>query len=76
MLHLVAEGAADKQIAESLGISIYTVNKHVGNILGKMGAASRTEAGVRAIREGLSDEHSRPFADALALSGGTILAGY
>jgi PAS domain S-box-containing protein len=53
VLHLVAEGAADKQIAESLGISIYTVNKHVGNILSKMGAASRTEAGVRAIREGL-----------------------
>jgi PAS domain S-box-containing protein len=53
VLHLVAEGSADKQIAESLGISIYTVNKHVGNILGKMNASSRTEAGVRAIRENL-----------------------
>jgi PAS domain S-box-containing protein len=53
ILHLVAEGQADKQIAESLGISTYTVNKHVGNILGKMAAASRTEAGVRAIKEGL-----------------------
>jgi PAS domain S-box-containing protein len=53
ILHLVAEGAADKQIAESLGISTYTVNKHVGNILGKMSASSRTEAGVRAIREQL-----------------------
>jgi PAS domain S-box-containing protein len=53
VLHLVAEGAADKQIAEALGISTYTVNKHVGNILNKMGAASRTEAGVRATREGL-----------------------
>jgi PAS domain S-box-containing protein len=52
VLHLVAEGWADKQIAEALGISIYTVNKHVGNILGKMNAASRTEAGVRALREG------------------------
>jgi PAS domain S-box-containing protein len=53
ILYLVAEGQADKQIAEALGISIYTVNKHVGNILGKMAASSRTEAGVRAIREGL-----------------------
>jgi PAS domain S-box-containing protein len=53
ILHLVAEGQADKQIAEALGISIYTVNKHVGNILGKMAASSRTEAGVRAAREGL-----------------------
>jgi PAS domain S-box-containing protein len=53
VLHLVAEGSADKQIAESLGISTYTVNKHVANILGKMNAVSRTEAGVRAIREGM-----------------------
>jgi PAS domain S-box-containing protein len=53
ILHLVVEGQADKQIADSLGISTYTVNKHVGNILAKMAAASRTEAGVRAIREGL-----------------------
>ncbi|HEY7270115.1 MAG TPA: PAS domain-containing protein, partial [Dehalococcoidia bacterium] len=35
ILHLVAEGQADKQIADSLKISTYTVNKHVGNILGK-----------------------------------------
>jgi DNA-binding CsgD family transcriptional regulator len=53
ILHLVADGAADKQIAESMGISTHTVNKHVGNILAKMSASSRTEAGVRAIREGL-----------------------
>jgi DNA-binding NarL/FixJ family response regulator len=53
VLSLVVEGMADKQIAEELGISIYTVNKHVGNVLGKMNAASRTEAGVRAVKEGL-----------------------
>jgi PAS domain S-box-containing protein len=53
VLHLVADGQADKQIAESLGISTYTVSKHVGNILGKMNASSRTEAGVRSLREGL-----------------------
>jgi len=53
ILHLVSDGSADKQIAEALGISTYTVNKHVANILGKMNAVSRTEAGVRAIREGM-----------------------
>jgi DNA-binding CsgD family transcriptional regulator len=53
VLALVVEGMADKQIADELGISIYTVNKHVGNVLGKMNAASRTEAGVRAVKEGL-----------------------
>jgi DNA-binding CsgD family transcriptional regulator/PAS domain-containing protein len=53
VLHLVARGAADKEIADQLGISTFTVNKHVANILGKMSACSRTEAGVRAHREGL-----------------------
>jgi PAS domain S-box-containing protein len=53
ILTKVAEGQPDKQIAERLGISTYTVNKHVGNILSKMDASSRTEAGVRALREGL-----------------------
>jgi len=53
VLHLVARGAADKEIADNLGISTFTVNKHVANILGKMNASCRTEAGVRAHREGL-----------------------
>lgn len=53
VLSLIVEGMADKQIADALAISIYTVNKHVGNVLGKMNAVSRTEAGVRAVKEGL-----------------------
>ena len=55
VLHHVAAGKADKQIAHELGISPLTVHKHVANILSKMNAASRTEAGVRALREGLVD---------------------
>ena len=53
VLHLVAAGKTDREIAGGLGISHLTVHKHVGNILGKMHASSRTEAGVRALREGL-----------------------
>ncbi len=53
VLHHVASGAADKQIAESLGISTYTVSKHVASILMKMRVPSRAAAGVRAVREGL-----------------------
>ncbi|GAF67480.1 unnamed protein product, partial [marine sediment metagenome] len=55
VLHLVAAGKADKEIATVLGISPLTAHKHLANILNKMGAASRTEAGVRALREGLLD---------------------
>ena len=53
VLHHISRGLADKEIAEALGISAYTVNKHVASILAKMQAASRTAAGVRAVREGL-----------------------
>jgi DNA-binding NarL/FixJ family response regulator len=49
----VSKGLADKQIASALGISVFTANKHVGSILLKMGASSRTEAGVRAVQERL-----------------------
>jgi DNA-binding NarL/FixJ family response regulator len=55
VLNLVAAGKSDKEIAGLLGISLGTASKHTGNILGKMGASSRTEAGVRAVREGLLD---------------------
>ncbi|MCH7718730.1 MAG: response regulator transcription factor, partial [Chloroflexi bacterium] len=55
VLHLVAAGRANKEIARELDISVLTAHKHVANILGKMNAASRTEAGVRALREGLLD---------------------
>jgi DNA-binding NarL/FixJ family response regulator len=55
VLHLVAAGQSDKEIATALGISPLTAHKHVANILDKMVAASRTEAGVRALREGLLD---------------------
>jgi PAS domain S-box-containing protein len=53
VLHLLSSGRADKEIAATLGISAQTVNKHVQRILHKMAASSRTEAVVRAIKEGV-----------------------
>jgi PAS domain S-box-containing protein len=53
VLDLVADGKSDKEIAVILGIRPMTVSKHVANVLRKMQAASRAEAGVRAWREGL-----------------------
>jgi signal transduction histidine kinase/DNA-binding CsgD family transcriptional regulator len=49
----IAAGWTNKQIAAQLGISDRTVQFHVGNVLGKLGAASRTEAAVRAFEQGL-----------------------
>ncbi len=56
VLHLLAAGRSDKEIGTELGISPLTAQKHVENIRTKMGAACRTEASVRAVREGLLDQ--------------------
>ena len=55
VLELVVMGLSDKEIAFELGITRLTVQKHVSSILKRMRAGSRTEAGVRAVREGLID---------------------
>jgi LuxR family maltose regulon positive regulatory protein len=44
----VAAGARNREIARNLNVSIKTVEFHLRNILGKLGARSRTEAVVRA----------------------------
>ncbi len=53
VLGLVAAGLPNKGIARELGISEHTVKFHVGTILGKLGAASRTEAVTVAVRGGI-----------------------
>jgi DNA-binding NarL/FixJ family response regulator len=53
VLALMAEGLSNKEIAARLGFSKRTAAFHVGNILQKLGAASRTEAVVRAKERGI-----------------------
>lgn len=53
VLELIADGATDKAIASTLGISTFTVSGHVRNILSKMHVSSRTEAAMRAMRDQL-----------------------
>jgi len=48
VLRRLADGASNKEIAADLVISLATVKKHVGNLLGKLGAGSRTQAVARA----------------------------
>ncbi|MBW3634805.1 MAG: response regulator transcription factor, partial [Chloroflexi bacterium] len=53
VLQLVAEGLPNKAIARELSISEHTAKFHVGSLLGKLGAASRTEAVTLATRRGI-----------------------
>jgi DNA-binding NarL/FixJ family response regulator len=53
VLELIAQGLPNKSIALELAISEHTVKFHVGSILAKLDAASRSEALARAIQAGL-----------------------
>lgn len=53
VLHMMAEGLANKTIASRLGISEHTVKFHVGSIFNKLHATSRTEAVALGARQGL-----------------------
>jgi two-component system, NarL family, response regulator YdfI len=53
VLGMLAEGLGNKAIAWRLDISEHTVKFHVGSILAKLNASSRTEAVTLGIRQGL-----------------------
>jgi len=53
VLELLALGLPNKTIAMELGVSEHTAKFHVGTIMSKLGAASRTEAVALAARRGL-----------------------
>jgi two-component system, NarL family, response regulator YdfI len=53
VLQMLAAGLSNKEIAARLNISEHTAKFHVASILGKLGAASRTEAVSLGIRRGL-----------------------
>ncbi len=53
VLHLIAEGLANPEIASRLFISLHTVKTHARNIYGKLNVNSRTQAVVQAQRLGL-----------------------
>jgi NarL family two-component system response regulator LiaR len=54
VLRLVAQGRSNQEIARALVVSEATVRTHVSSILSKLHLASRTQAALYALREGLA----------------------
>ena len=52
VLHLATQGLSNQDIADKLSLSLRTVQAHLGHIFNKLGVSSRTEAVVRALKEG------------------------
>ena len=53
VLGQLSRGASNYEIAQALVITVETVKRHVGNILGKLRVNNRTQAGARARKLGL-----------------------
>jgi DNA-binding NarL/FixJ family response regulator len=53
VLRLLAEGLANREIANRLDISEHTIKFHIRSVMGKLGASTRTEAVTRGFRTGL-----------------------
>jgi NarL family two-component system response regulator LiaR len=60
VVRLVAQGRENREIAEHLVISEATVRTHVSNIMSKLHLASRTQAALYALREGLASLDDAP----------------
>jgi NarL family two-component system response regulator LiaR len=52
VLKMAAKGMSNKEVAQTLGISVRTCQTHLANIFTKLGVGSRTEAVLHALREG------------------------
>ena len=50
VLRLVAGGRSNREVSESLGVSVRTVETHLRHVYRKLGVSSRTEAAVAALR--------------------------
>lgn len=76
VLELVATGITNREVAQRLFISINTVKVHLRNIYTKLGADSRTEATIVAVREGwvTVDESGQASSGGTGAEGGSAKA--
>lgn len=61
VITLVADGATDKDISEALHISLATAQKHVANLLKRLGASNRAAAVNVALMASLIQPETQPL---------------
>jgi DNA-binding NarL/FixJ family response regulator len=49
----VADGLSNQKIAEKLGLGLETVKTHMRHIMEKLAVSDRTEAAVKAMKQGI-----------------------
>jgi DNA-binding NarL/FixJ family response regulator len=54
VLRLIAAGATNADIADRLGLSIHTIERHAANLYRRIGVHSRAEAAAYAVRRGIA----------------------
>lgn len=57
VLHLVADGLSNREMAEKLGLSPKTIDRHRTNLMEKIGVHSVAQLLAYALKEGLLDRH-------------------
>ena len=58
VLHLLAQGRSNQEIADALVVTVETVKRHVSSLLSKLGVDNRTQAAMRARSLGLLSDES------------------
>ncbi|MDD3236946.1 MAG: response regulator transcription factor [Candidatus Gastranaerophilales bacterium] len=53
ILKYIADGKSNKEIADSLFLSLYTVKNHVKNVIQKLSVSDRTQAAVLALKDNI-----------------------
>ncbi|HEU0237767.1 MAG TPA: helix-turn-helix transcriptional regulator [Micromonosporaceae bacterium] len=60
IVQLLADGAKDETIARALGMSVRTCRRHIADIMRRLDAVSRFQAGANAVRLGLAGIEAVP----------------
>jgi DNA-binding NarL/FixJ family response regulator len=58
VLRLIVLGQTNREIAETLNLTVSTVKTHVEQVIGKLGVSDRTQAAVRATELGIGSANS------------------